>query len=115
MKAATKLLGLALPIATVVTLTVLVLAAATPQTGAMPDLIAYALELAPKTMYALAIGGSAAVAMQVTGMNLGNEWRCKLTQQAAEGAPGPMLVLAGETFAWLAWTLLFAHVYVVWQ
>lgn len=112
MKASTKLLALALPIATVVTLTALVLVGATPQVTPTPDLIAYALELAPKTMYAIAIGGSTAVAMQLTDMNLGENERAKLIDRAADGEFGAILVLAGETFAWLAWAVLWSVVYL---
>lgn len=112
MKAATNLLGIALPLATIVTLTLLLTAGGVPQVGGLPDLIVYALELAPRTMYALAIGGSAAVAMQVTGMNIANERRCELLNEAAGGELGPIIVLAGETFAWLAWSVLWAVVYL---
>lgn len=111
-KAQSKLLWMALPIGTAITLVVLLTAGGTSQVGGLPDLLAYVLELAPKTLYAIAIGGSAAMAMHLTGMDLGNTYRCQLTHKAAEGDFGAMLVLGGETFAWLAWTVLWAFVYL---
>jgi hypothetical protein len=110
--ASVKLLGFALPIALIVTLVALVGAAGLPQVGPMPDVIAYALELAPRTMYAIAIGGSTALSMRMTGMNLDNDYRCTLIHAAAKGQVGPVLVLAGETFAWLAWAVLWSWVYL---
>lgn len=112
MKAPTKLLGIALPIATVVTLAVLLAGSGVPQIGPMPDMIVTVLELAVRTLYAIAIAGSAAVSMKLTGMDIGNTRRCELLEKAAKGELGPMIVLAGETFAWLAWSVLWAFVYL---
>lgn len=112
MKASTKLLGIALPVALVVTLVALLTLGATPQVGGMPDVLAYALELAPRTMYALAIAGSAVVAMNVTGMDIGNLRRCELMREAADGNRDALWVLMLETAAWLLWTVLWASVYL---
>lgn len=112
MQASTKLLGIALPVALVVSLVALLTLGATPQVGGMPDVLAYALELAPRTMYALAIGGSAVVAMHMTGMDIGNARRCDLMQEAAEGNRNALWVLVLETGAWLSWTVLWAFVYL---
>ena len=111
-KLSTKLLGIALPLLTVMALFLLLTASALPQVGSLPDLFAYALELAPRSMYALAIGGSTALSMNLTGMNIANELRCRLVDRAAEGEFGPMMVLLGETFAWLAWAMFWGHVYL---
>ena len=112
MKPAGKLLGLALPVATVVTLLALLGAGGTSQIGALPDLLAYALELAPRTMYAIAIGGSTALSMHFTGMDIANARRCQLLEKAAEGDLGAMAVLAGETLAWFGWAVLWTFVYL---
>lgn len=112
MKLATKLLGIALPLVTIVALFALLTAGSLPQVGGVPDLLAYALELAPRTMYALAIGGSTALSMNLTGMNIDNDQRCVLVESAARGKVGPMVVLAGETLAWIFWACFWAHVYL---
>lgn len=118
LKAQTKLLGIALPLALVITVVALLLAGGVPQVGPMPDLLAYAFELAPRTMYAIAIGGSTAVSMNLTGMNIGNDHRCVLMLLASEkGARSwpAFRVLALESACWLLWGVLWAHVYIVWQ
>ena len=112
MRAPAKLLGLALPVATIVTMIVLLAGSGVPQIGPMPDMIVTVLELAVRTLYALAIGGSAAVAMQMTGMNIANERRCELLDHAAGGELGPMVVLLGETLAWFGWVVVWAFVYL---
>jgi hypothetical protein len=112
MRIATKLLGLALPIATAITLGVLLVASALPQVGQLPDLIAHALELAVRTMYALAIGGSAALSMHLTGMDVPNAHRAALRERAEQGSVSAMIVLASETLAWLAWAAFWAVVYL---
>lgn len=111
-KAQSKLLWIALPIGTVLTLAVLLTAGGTDQVGGLRDIMAYVFELAPKTLYAIAIGGSSAMAMHLTGMDLGNRYRAQLVNKAADGDPSAMIVLGGETFAWLAWTVLWAFVYL---
>ena len=115
MKTGGKLLGIALPVALVLTVVALVGAGSVPQVGPLPDLLAYAFELAPRTMYAIAVGGSTAVAMNLSGMNIANERRCELLEDAADGNPGAFRVLALESACWLAWGLLWACVYIVWQ
>lgn len=112
MKSPMKLLGIALPLATFLVLLVLLTGSGVPQIGPMPDMIVTVLELAVRTLYAIAIGGSAAVAMQMTGMNIVNERRCELLDNAAKGDFGAMVVLAGETFAWFGWCVLWAFVYL---
>lgn len=118
MKAGTKLLGLALPIALAITLVALLGVGGIEQIGELPDLVAYALQLAPLTMYAIAVGGSTAVSMHVTGMNIDNERRCELMAVAWSGGPDSwpaFRVLALEAACWLLWGVLWAHVYTVWQ
>ena len=112
MKSATKLLGLALPLATILVLAVLLTGSGVPQIGPMPDMIVTVLELAVRTLYAIAIGGSAAVSMQITGMNVANARRCELLDQAAAGELGPMAVLLGETLAWFGWVTVWCFVYL---
>lgn len=112
MNASVKLLGMALPLATVLVLAVLLTGSGVPQIGPMPDMIVTVLELAVRTLYAIAIGGSAAVAMQITGMNIANERRCELLNNAAQGEFGSMVVLAGETLAWFGWCVLWLFVYL---
>lgn len=112
MKPAGKLLGLALPVATVLTLLALLAAGGVRQVGALPDLLAYALELAPRTMYAIAIGGSTALSMHFTGMDIANTRRCDLLDKAAGGEIGAMVVLAGETLGWFGWAVLWSFVYL---
>ena len=114
-KASTKLLGFALPIATAATLFILLTAGGLPQIGALPDLLTYALELAPRTMYALAIGGSAALSMHFTGMNLDNAEREICLTHAGCGHTGALHVLLLETFCWLAWGVLWTVVYHPWS
>ena len=112
MKSATKLLGLALPLATILVLAVLLTGSGVPQIGPMPDMIVTVLELAVRTLYAIAIGGSAAVSMQITGMNVANTRRCELLDEAACGELGPMVVLLGETLAWFGWVTVWCFVYL---
>ena len=112
MKSSTKLLGLALPLATILVLAVLLTGSGVPQIGPMPDMIVTVLELAVRTLYAIAIGGSAAVSMQVTGMNVANARRCELLDEAAGGELGPMVVLLGETLAWFGWVTVWCFVYL---
>ncbi len=111
MKVPTKLLGIALPVATVIVLAVLLVGSGVPQIGAMPDMIVTVLELSVLTLYALAIGGTTAVAMQMTGMNIQNDRRCELLDKAADGDVGAMVVLAGETVGWFGWAFVWFHVY----
>lgn len=112
MKVPAKLLGIALPIATAITLTILLTGSGVPQIGPMPDMIVTVLELAVRTLYAIAIGGSAAVSMQITGMNVANARRCELLDQASRGELGPMIVLLGETLAWFGWVVVWCFVYL---
>lgn len=112
MKVPTRLLGIALPIATAITLAALLTVSGVPQIGPMPDMIVTVLELAVRTLYAIAIGGSAAVSMQITGMNVANARRCELLDEAAAGELGPMVVLLGETLAWFGWVTVWCVVYL---
>ena len=111
----TKLLGVALPIATFLTLFALLFAGGVPQIGPMPDLLAYVIELAPRTVYAIAIGGAAAVSMHVTGMNLDNEERCDMLRRAAGGNRSALYVLLLETAAWMGWTVVWLFVFRPWS
>ena len=112
MKSATKLLGLALPVATVLVLIVLLTGSGVPQIGPMPDMIVTVLELAVRTLYAIAIGGSAVISMDITGMNIGNVYRAQLVVDAAVGKRDSLFVLLQETVAWFAWCALWAYVYL---
>lgn len=113
-KPGTKLLGFALPVATAITLFALLAAGGLPQVGGLPDLIAFALELAPRTMYAIAVGGSAAVAMHYTGMDLPNVERAELYRRAVSDRD-VLRVLVLESACWLAWAVFFAVVYHPWS
>ena len=112
MNASVKLLGMALPLATILVLAVLLTGSGVPQIGPMPDMIVTVLELAVRTLYAIAIGGSAAVSMQITGMNVANARRCELLDEASRGELGPMIVLLGETLAWFGWVTVWCFVYL---
>jgi hypothetical protein len=108
----TKLLVFALPIATLVTLVVLLFGGGMKQIGSLADLTAFALELAPRTLYAIAIAGSASVMMHATATDLGNGRRKALIQAAETGGRGPLLILAGETLAWMLWVVIFTPIYL---
>lgn len=111
MKVSTKLLWVALPPFFVVTFIALLFLGGVPQIGGLPDLIAYVIELAPKTVYAIAIGGATAFAMNVTGMDLGTNQRHRLIEDAAVGHLGPMRVLQLETVSWFGWMVLWIVVF----
>lgn len=109
---ATKLLLFALPLATLFTLLVLLMAGGMRQFGSLADLSAFALELAPRTLYAIAIAGSASVMMHATATDLGNGKRKALIDLAASGDRAAMLVIAGETIAWMLWVVIFTPIYL---
>lgn len=111
-KLATKLLAFALPLATLATLVVLMFGGGMKQIGSLADLSAFVLELAPRTLYAIAIVGSASFVMHATATDLGNQQRAALVDLAAGGARGAQLVLAGETLAWMGWVLIFTPIYL---
>lgn len=112
MKLATKLLALTLPMATLIVLCVLLFAGGMRQFGSLADLTAFALELAPRTLYAIAIAGSASLMMHATATDLGNSRRKALVELAAAGERGALLVLAGETLAWMLWVVIFIPIYL---
>ena len=114
LKPATKLLGIILPIATAITLYALLAAGGLPQVGGLPDLITFALELAPRTMYAIAVGGSAALAMHWTGMDLPNADRSELYKLARTDRDA-LKVLMLESACWLAWAIFFAVSFHPWS
>lgn len=73
---------------------------------AYEDQRAYLMELAPRSVYVLAIIGLAAGFMAVTAMDLANRHRCKLQDMLidAETTPlqwlGAFVILAGESLVW---------------
>lgn len=84
--------------------------------GAMEDLVAYALELAPKSMH-LMVGIALAYAVSCgLGWNLDNDKRADYQRQLiARGSGGAFFVLAGETVAFLALLWLLLRALLVWQ
>mgnify|MGYP000853204421 CR=1 FL=1 len=92
--------------------------------GAVDDLIAYALELAPKSMHVMAAIVMTYVVSTGLGWNLDNEYRAKL-QRILEQSPldrhgdpvgrGAFLILAGEMLSILALLALFIAALIVWQ
>jgi hypothetical protein len=109
---ATKLLGFVLPVAAALTLLVLLFGGGIKQIGNLSDLSAFVLELPARTVYAIAIIGSASVIMHATATDLGNGKRQTLIDQAVAGKGGALLVLFGETLAWMGWALIFSHIYL---
>lgn len=102
-----------LPLFTVVTLFAL------RAFGAMEDLVAYALELAPKSMH-LMVGIALAYAVACgLRFNLDDDERAeyqRILVARAEGSRiGAFLVLAGETVAFLALLWLLLRALLVWQ
>lgn len=86
--------------------------------GAMDDLIAYALELAPKTMHVMAAVVMTYVASTGLGWNLDNAERAnyqRLMVAGGKNALGSFLVLAGEMLSILALLWLFLRALLVWQ
>ena len=81
--------------------------------GAMDDLIAYALELAPKSMHVMAAVVMTYVVSTGLGWNLDNAERAnyqRLLVAGGKNALGSFLVLAGEMLSILAllWLFLWA-------
>lgn len=111
MKISTKLLWVALPPFFVVTFIALLFLGGVPQIGGLPDLIAYVIELAPKTIYAIAIGGATAFAMNATDMDIGGSRRRLLIEDAAQGNDGALRVLQLETVSWFGWMILWIVVF----
>lgn len=112
----TKLLGIILPIFTAITLYVLMAAGTLPQVGALPDLITYVLELAPRTLYAVAVGGVTAFSMHATGMNIPNSQRRELLARAGKDYDGAALrVLLLESACWFGWALVWLAVFRPWS
>jgi len=107
-----KLLAFALPIAVLATLAALIGAGGIPQIGPLPDVLAYVLELAPKTLILLAAFGCASVAMNISGINIDNARRYELMNDAARGNRGALYVLIQEGLAWLAFTWLALWAYL---
>lgn len=115
LKPQTKLLGIILPIFTAITLYVLLTAGTLPQVGALPDLITYVLELAPRTLYAVAVGGVTAFSMHATGMNIRNEHRRELLSRAAKDDRAALRVLLLESACWFGWAVLWLFVFRPWS
>jgi len=111
-KSHTKLLGLALPFGTIAVLVVLLTGSGVPQIGPMPDMIVTVLEMSVRTLYAIAIGGSAVVSMEITGMNIPNARRCDLMEAAESGHRGALWALVLETLAWFGWVAVWCYVYL---
>lgn len=86
--------------------------------GAVDDLIAYALELAPKSMHVMAAIVMTYVVSTGLGWNLDNDKRADYQRIliASKGKNfGAFQVLAGETFAILMLLALFIAALIVWQ
>lgn len=86
--------------------------------GAMDDLIAYALELAPKSMHVMAGVALAYAVACGMGWNLDNAERANLQRLLVAGnknALGAFCVLAGEMLAFLALLVLILRALLVWQ
>lgn len=97
--------------------------------GAVDDLIAYALELAPKSMHVMAAIVMTYVVSTGLGWNLDNEERARYQRILSEtcneddvkagadmGNPlGALLILAGEMVSILALLALFIAALIVWQ
>lgn len=116
LKPQTKLLGIILPAFTAVTLYVLMAAGTLPQVGALPDLITYVLELAPRTLYAVAVGGVTAFSMHATGMDIPNSQRRELLARASRHHdPAALRVLLLESACWFGWVLVWLAVFRPWS
>ena len=86
--------------------------------GAMDDLIAYALELAPKSMHVMAAVVMTYVVSTGLGWNLDNAERANYQRLLVAGnrnAYGAFLVLAGEMVSILALLWIFLRALIVWQ
>lgn len=86
--------------------------------GAMDDLIAYALELAPKSMHVMAAVVMTYVVSTGLGWNLDNDKRADYQRIliASKGMNfGAFLVLAGEMISVLTLLWLFLRALLVWQ
>lgn len=90
------------------------------------DLRAYALELAPRSLYPIAAIGLTAGLMKLTGFDLSDEQRAQLVNwlvnsqntgrwPLSDRQLGCFLVLAGETLAWGFFITLFLRSLTVWQ
>ena len=110
----TRVLLIYLPVFSILTLLALRIAGL-----GYEDLRAYAMELAPRSMYAVAILGLAAGYMRLTGMDLPNAERARyqriLLGEAEGDKLGAFAILAGESLAWSVALLVFAAILLVWQ
>ena len=120
----TRVLLIYLPVFTAVVLLALRIAGV-----GYADLRAYALELAPRSLYPIAAIGLAAGLMKLTGFDLRDEEREHLIRELGlqdrvdnnEKWPltkrqfGCFLVLAGETLAWAFFITLFLRALTTWQ
>lgn len=109
MKTHTKAFAFWLPLMVVLTLLGWLVLGALPNLRMTSDLIAWLMELPVTTCYAIAAGGATVLTMQVTGMNLDNDYRDFLVADAVKNHNTAALhVLALETVAWLGTLAAFA-------
>lgn len=113
LSAGSKLLGVAMPVATVIVLVALLFVGGTQLIGPVADLLSAVFDLAVLTLYAIAIGGSAAVAMHMTGGNLPNRVRRDLVREAELGSVHAFRLLVLESASWVAWAVVWGWVYLV--
>jgi hypothetical protein len=111
MKHSTKTYLLWLPMMAMLAVGGWVVLGALPGVSVTGDLIAWLMELPVLTCFALAIGGAALSTMQITGMNLENDYRRKLVERAPDGDNDAFRVLCLESVQWFVflafWLTLF--------
>lgn len=77
------------------------------------DQMLWLAELPVATAWALAVLVSAAFAMEVTGMNLANDYRCQLYRRAAEGDHAAYRTLVLESACWFLMLCVAAAIFWV--
>lgn len=100
-----------LPAMVCVTLVGWIVLGALPGMAMTGDIVSWLLELPVITCYALATAGATMLMMQVTGLNLDNEYRLRLIDKAAVGDKAALNVLNSEAAAWCVFLVIFAVIF----
>lgn len=113
---AARVLGLYLPIAVALTMLALQLAGI-----GYADLRAYVMELAPRSVYAIAIIGLVEAFMRIRGYDVANDERCRLRAIVTNPSSHPTdresayAILRMENITGIAALIVFACILLVWQ
>lgn len=109
MKTHTKAFVFWLPLMVVMALIGWLVLGALPNMRMTSDLVAWLMELPVTTCYAIAAGGATVLTMEVTGLNLDNEYRQFLIADAVKnGNRSALAVISLEGLAWFGFLAIFS-------